>query len=391
MAIKRFIPVQDTFIVSGSSELNFGSDEILQAGFYSNDMISGSARILMKLSSGSTYFNPNSYTSSTHKAILHLTLSEASNLPATYSLVACTVPESWTEGFGRVGGITDSASGATWTYRNENLEPWENPGGDFNEVYDGRYSILESIGVDLDGSDSTRTVYSLAVDGGSAYGIYSSSSISFKKHWSWQRYTKPDVKNLDLDITNMVDYWLSGGLNEGLVLRFVDETLCRERKTSLSFYSTDTHTVYRPYVELSWDDAEYTGSLSTLSDSYNISVQNLQKTYRVTDLVKVNVSVNSIFPSRVYSTSSIYRNNYKLPETSYWGIKDEYTGEMIVDFNEIGSKISVNDSGSYFYVDMGMLEPEHYYRLLFQVHGETEKLVLDGRNIFRVIRNGFYE
>src|SRR5574344_510319 len=103
MAFKRFIPIQDTYIVSGSTELNFGADELLQLGKCSDSRASGSARILMKILPDSSELDFENYLSSSHKATLHLFLSEAHNLPVTYSIVGCTLPEQWSEGFGRNG------------------------------------------------------------------------------------------------------------------------------------------------------------------------------------------------------------------------------------------------------------------------------------------------
>src|SRR5574344_2070748 len=103
MAFKRFISIQDTYIVSGSTELNFRSDEILQLGKCNAFRASGSARILMKIIPATLDLDIKTYLSSSHKANLHLFLSEAHNLPTTYSLVGCTIPEDWSEGFGRNG------------------------------------------------------------------------------------------------------------------------------------------------------------------------------------------------------------------------------------------------------------------------------------------------
>lgn len=391
MAFKRFIPIQDTYIVSGSTELNFGADELLQLGKCSDSRASGSARILMKILPDSSELDFENYLSSSHKATLHLFLSEAHNLPVTYSIVGCTLPEQWSEGFGRNGDEPALVNGATWKYRNEYQEEWsESFGGDLGSIYDGKFAFSESIAEYIDGSGSVIATYSKpSTDGGNAWG-WISGLEGTERIWAWQRYDRDTDKDLNLDVTDLVDSWiLSGSINNGLIFRFGDETLANTLGTSLSFYSTDTHTIYRPYLELKWNDTVYSSSLAEGVLPFSVGVENFHRDYRVDDRVKFRLNVTQLYPSRIYSTSSIYRQeDYVLPENSYWGIKNEYTNEMVIDFDEIGSKISADSTGSYFFLDMNNLEPERYYRLLVQVQKDGEKITIDNRNIFKVMRYG---
>lgn len=389
MAFKRFIPIQDTYIVSGSTELNFGADEILQLGKCNDFRASGSARILMKIMPDTLDLDIKTYLSSSHKANLHLFLSEAHNLPTTYSLVGCTIPEDWSEGFGRNGDNPSTITGATWKYRDEYQNTWNDSfGGDLGNIYDGKFAFSESIAQYLDGSGSTISTFKQDNDGGNAWG-WISGLKGVERIWTYQFYDKVKDKDINLDLTDMVDSWItSGSANSGVIFRLGDETLYDVLGTSLSFYSKDTHTIYRPYLELTWDDTTYSSSLEEGKMPFNISIQDFHRDYRVDDFVNFRLNVIPQYPSRIYSTSSIYRQNYKLPENSCWGIKNEYTNEMVIDFDETGSKISADDQGSYFTLDMNNLEPERYYRLLVQVKKGTEKITIDNRNIFRVIRNG---
>ena len=80
--------------------------------------------------------------------------------------------------------------------------------------------------------------------------------------------------------------------------------------------------------------------------------------------------------------------NYALPTASYWGLRDENTEEMIVDFNTSYTKISCDSNGPYFDVHMDGLQPERYYRLLIKTTLDGSTTVVDNKNIFKIVRNG---
>ena len=171
-----------------------------------------------------------------------------------------------------------------------------------------------------------------------------------------------------------------------------DESLADNINTTLSFYSRNTHTIFRPYLELKYDDSvHYEEGTPIGNKHFSLEIDNFQEDYSLSDSVDMRLNVIPTYPTRQYQTSSIYRANYILPETSYWGIKDEYTNQMIVNFDTLGTKISSDEEGNFFHIDMGSLEPERYYRLLVQVEQGQNKFIVDNRNIFRVKRNGKYQ
>ena len=94
------------------------------------------------------------------------------------------------------------------------------------------------------------------------------------------------------------------------------------------------------------------------------------------------------YPTRTFSTGSVYLTNYKLPANSYWGLRDEHTEEMLVDFNTDFTKISTDNNGSYFDVYMEGLQPERYYRILVKSTLDGSTTVVDNGNVFKIVRNG---
>ena len=61
---------------------------------------------------------------------------------------------------------------------------------------------------------------------------------------------------------------------------------------------------------------------------------------------------------------------------------------MVVDFNTDFTKISCDPHGSFFDVYMDGLQPERYYRILVKTELDNSTVVVDNRNIFKVVRNG---
>ena len=394
MALKRFIPEQDTFIVSSSEEINFGSDEILELGM--TDYGDKPSRILVQFSGEQlrTYLGQHDLESGNYQAILHLNLSEARNLPVKYTLIANTVSELWEEGIGRSTGYVPGAplTGASWKYRDSELHPWDVEGGDILRVFDGTYAILSgSILTILNGEGAQWiATYEQEANGGNAYGLISGSTdIPAINIYTKTVYTRDLTTDIEMDVTKAVVEWVaSAESNGGLVVRFGDEGEVATLGSRISFYSKETHTVYRPYLEIRWNDAIYTPTLQECPDIYGAFSSNLRESYRWGDIARINLAVKSRYPSRAWSTGSIYREQYVLPESSMWGIKNEYTNEMVIDFNSGSTKISADDSGNFLILDTSNLEPERYYRLLIQVARDQEQIVIDNRNIFRVERNG---
>ena len=191
------------------------------------------------------------------------------------------------------------------------------------------------------------------------------------------------ITGADLDI-DLSDYKEQLRESEGLLLKLQNE----DTETRLTYFSSNTHTVYRPYLEFIVDDSSRESELPVLESSINMSVKDLKEFYRFGDKIRLDLGVHPKYPKRTFSTSSLYLDSYILPEESYWGIKDEYTEEMVVEFNP-GTKLSAGKEGNFFNLDTELLEPERYYRLLVQVNNDKrETFTIDNKIIFKITRNG---
>ena len=99
----------------------------------------------------------------------------------------------------------------------------------------------------------------------------------------------------------------------------------------------------------------------------------------------MRVNCRPQFPTRVFQTSSIYTTNYFLPTSSFYAVKDLDTNEFVIDFNTDYTKLSQDESGSYFKLYMNGLQPERYYQILIKTNIGSETIILDDNYYFKVI------
>lgn len=345
MAIHRLYPEKGTFIFSKPNALlqfgNAGGDPILEVGTYldETDVIQKN-RTLLQFNTGEIVdVLENKIETAPYSTILHMTLAYAENITSDITLEGKNIISPWTEGTGRRDDIPYNTIGTSWEYRTQ-TELWNLQGGDFLPT--GSTQVLPYKG-ELD---------------------------------------------INMDITPFVESWSSGS-NSGILLKLSDELESSTSPMNLCYYGDDTHTIFAPYLEFRWDDSIWTGSLTTITtESINFKLKNVKASYRCEDIVRFYCGVRPKYPTRTFTTGSIYTREYRLPENSYWGIKDEYSEEMIVPFSDY-TKISADNTGSFFILDMNILPPERYYRLLVKTEIGESTLTLSVReNMFKVSRNG---
>lgn len=210
-----------------------------------------------------------------------------------------------------------------------------------------------------------------------------------------QSHTVVSTHDLNLNVTNGVIAHYTGSTgggvaNAGYILKLSKPSEFQtNRQTYLRYFSGQTHTIYPPCLEIKWDDSEYSTTLALLTDSNGvIKVKNNRGEYVDEGKQRFEIFARPKYPPRTFATSSTYLTNYRLPANTYWGLRDENTEEMVIDFDTTYTKVSASPSSSYFDVYMGGLEPERYYRVLLKstINGST--VVLDNDILFKVVRNG---
>lgn len=362
MAVYKIFPSADATVYSAYITQNTGLDEILEVSVKNNQAtVNGVAltqapediRRSVVLFASSSLATVKAMISGTFQANLRLYLAEAENLTTNYTLEVKQVSQSWDMGTGKFSDSPPTINGVCWN----------------------------STSSYVTGSTSWINSSYYTVPGG---GSWTSVSAS-------QSFDYAASKDVNANVTNIVNAWFSGSLNAGFLIKH--PTAIENNAASYittKFFSVDTHTIYPPTLEIKWDDSQYiTGSMSVVNNSaFIINVSNNINTFKYgTDKYRMLVTARDKYPTRTFSTSSVYLTNKALPATSYWAIQDLKTEEMVVDFDTNYTKISCNGTSSYFDVYMAGLEAERYYRLLMKTQLSTQEIIeIDNDLIFKIQR-----
>jgi len=373
MAVYRIFPQQDAFIFSETYNGNAGLDEILEIGGYTD--ISGigeTSRILVQFDSSEIAdVVTNKIGSNNYSASLGMYLADAYQIPTNTSIFTYPIYSTtgWDNGTGKYGDVPVNTSGVSWKYQKA-----------------GETSAWPSSSL-----PAGVTYYTTgSKPGGGAWYLYSgSTNLEFT-----QSNTIKSTYDIDINVTDAVKLWNTGAIrNNGFILKLSSSLEFNTTSSiRLKYFGADTNTIYPPYLAFKWDDTSYnTGSLSVLSNSLaTIRVTNNKGEYVDTGKQRFRIGAQPKFPIRSFTTTSIYLINYALPKESYWGIRDENTEEMVIDFDTQFTKISCDSTGPYFDVYMDGLQPERYYRILIKstIDGSTVVVNDSINNIFKVVRNG---
>ena len=367
MAVYKIFPTADATIYSRFPVKNTGLDEILEvsaknnstlvdysvdmdpAGIISNDDL----RRALILFSDSDINTIKSYSTGSWQAGLKLYLANAENLSTTYSLEIRQVSSSWQMGTGKYNDFPETVNGVSW------------------------YSPTSYISAS---NYWVNASYFLTPGGGNWSGSYATQSYTYK-----------DPKDINVDVTPIVDSWFSGSANNGFIVKHPTEVENYSGSfVAINFFSVDTHTIYPPTLEMKWDDSSYsTGSLSVINNNnFVLSLENNTGTYK-SDTTKYRFRINARdkYPARTFTTSSIYNVNKALPQQSYWSLQDVKSEEIIVGFDTSYTKISCDATSSYFDLYMTGLEPERYYKILIKtVLPSGEIIDVDNDYMFKIIR-----
>ena len=227
--------------------------------------------------------------------------------------------------------------------------------------------------------------------GESGSNAWSSSGGDFytNKSGSSQTFLYTSDKDISMNVTDMVKLWNSSSIeNNGFIVKLTGSIEFSSSYVDTSYFSVDTHTIYPPTLEFKWDDSTYTTPLTAVTSSdFILAFTNLKSEFEDSGVYNFRVKARDTYPTRAFQTSSVYLNAKALPSSSYWGLKDSKTGEMVVNFDTSYTKISVDSGSNYFTVYMDGLEPERYYQLMVKtIVGNETVIIEDKGNYFKVVR-----
>jgi hypothetical protein len=353
MAVYKIFPEKDTFILSKYPAQNTGLDEILDISNYNgiNQLSSAQgdlpavtrALVQFKTTDINNVVN-NKISGSAFTTNLKLYLANAENAPLDYTLEAYPVSGAWDMGTGRVSDDPKTQDGCSWGWRGESgSNAWTTAGGDW-------------------------------------YTNQSSAS---------QDFTYVSDKDISMDVTEIIQDWNSGSVaNDGFIVKHSASIEFSASYVQTQYFSVDTHTIYPPELEFKWDDSSYSTPLTAVTSSdIVVAFTNLKSEFEDSGVYNFRVKARDKYPTRAFQTSSVYLNAKALPTSSYWGLKDAKTDEMVVDFDTSYTKISADSGSNYFTVYMDGLEPERYYQLMVKtVIGDETLVIEDKGNYFKVVR-----
>ena len=332
MAVFKIFPIKDSFISSQYPDNNYGRDEILEISTTSDN----NSRALLQFDQNEILNIVNNITGS-YNVELKLYLAYASNIPVDYNIEIYPLSSSWDMGTGRDGDVPNPKNGVCWNFPKLSVSSSWN-GGDINNYLTQSFNYI-------------------------------------------------DNKDIKCDITPIINNWVNNNDNNGLLLKHTDLYESSSQSIITRFFSIDTHTIYAPYIEISWIDTNYSSSIPVINNSNIHSViYNNKSTFKETENYTFRLKSRELYPTRIFQTSSIYLNNNILPEESYWSIRDLKTQEIVIDFNN-GTKLGADNISNYFNIDMNGLYPERYYEIIIKTTIDDNVIIPNiPNNIFQIKR-----
>jgi hypothetical protein len=371
MAVYKLFPTKDATIYSLYPSKNTGLDEVIETSTSVNNasILPQTSRFLIQFSD--TEINDlivNKISGSDWKAYFRGFLADLEGLNLTTQLEFYPISGSWNMGTGRYNYNPESQNGVSWGWRS----------------YSGSNAWVTN-----NLPEYVTASYSGTLGGGTWYTGSSNSTVL--PIFATQSFAYTETGDINTDITNMVKAWYSGTIdNNGLIAKqaveFVDD---ENYQIKMQFFSRDTNTIYPPQLEFRWRDYIWnTGSsTNTILNTSNatITLDENPGIFYPESINKFRVNSRPTYPTRTFQTSSYFTQNYYLPTSSYFSIKDLDTNEVVIDFNDQYTQLSADDQGSYFTLYMNGLEPERYYKILIKTIIDNSILIFDDNYYFKVI------
>jgi hypothetical protein len=395
MAVYKIFPTQDATLYSLFPQMNTGLDEIIEATlttFAYSDPNPQASRFLIQFSEeeiddilqnkigitgSSQLLNNNLW-----KANLQCYVATVTGLNKDTTVECYPVYGEWGMGTGRYLDDPISTNGTSWY--------WQDYSG--SNLWPTVYSALPNRTGSYTGSGTSQATNAYAGGGvwwtGSNVSYFNSNTYPISASVTFGFY---ENKDLNFNVTNAIRARYTGAISaDGFIVKQETEFIYnKDIQPELKYFSRDTNTIYPPALQFSWRDYSFnTGSstqtiLNTLPATINLA-QN-PGVFFSQSVNRFRLNARPEFPIQLWTTGSVYLNNYYLPTASYYAIKDLETNEFVVEFDNLFTQISADSESSYFDVYMNGLEPERYYAILIKSNIAGTTQVFDNQYYFKVI------
>ena len=395
MAVYKIFPTQDATLYSLFPQMNTGLDEIIEATlttFAYSDPNPQASRFLIQFSEeeiddilqnkigitgSSQLLNNNLW-----KANLQCYVATVTGLNKDTTVECYPVYGEWGMGTGRYLDDPISTNGTSWY--------WQDYSG--SNLWPTVYGALPNRTGSYTGSGTSQATNAYAGGGvwwtGSNVSYFNSNTYPISASVTFGFY---ENKDLNFNVTNAIRARYTGAISADsfIVKQKVEFINNKDIQPELKYFSRDTNTIYPPALQFSWRDYSFnTGSstqtiLNTLPATINLA-QN-PGVFFSQSVNRFRLNARPEFPIQLWTTGSVYLNNYYLPTASYYAIKDLETNEFVVEFDNLFTQISADSESSYFDVYMNGLEPERYYAILIKSNIAGTTQVFDNQYYFKVI------
>ena len=379
MAIYKIFPEKDATLYTEFPNKNTGLDQIIEASTYQANATAQVSRYLVKFPTSqiAEMYN-DKIINGEYKAYLRNFNAVVTGLNLDQKLEFYPISGNWGMGTGRYNDSPIVTNGTSWDWLDySGSTEW--PSSGFPEYV-------------------TASFQSILPGGGN---WYTGSNLTLDPVTQSQAFTYADTKDILVDVSKTVETWYSYSLNntqgfknEGFLVKqpsgseFINT---KANNTIFRFFSIDTNTIYPPQLEFRFNDYTFnTGSSKNTIlpqvESF-VSIYNNLGTYYSESIPRLRFAAMPKYPDRAFLTASLYTTNYFLPESqSLYAIKDTETNEFVIDFDPEYTRISADNTSSYFDLYCNGLEPERYYTILIKTSISGEVKVFDENIMFKVAK-----
>ena len=388
MAHYFLFPEKDTTIYSHTSRevLNTGIDEILTLRDEpsSTDLNYYPSRILIQFKQSEINdVISDRVVSGPFSASLNCYQTEHKELSINQHLEVYPLSGSWNNGTGRYANIPTISDGGSWLYRDGSPDAISND--DLGTKWTTASAAMAT---------GVTSSWIAASPGGGTW--YTGSGFEVTKTYGYN-----DDLDLSLDLTIPVlkhvsnslysSTYPTGVVNNGFLIKRADsQEFTAIDDGELNYFSVDTHTIFPPYLDISWDDSSYNTASATDSTILKTgeiftTLRNNKGSYKTIEEPKFRLNVRELYPTRAFVTSSNYLDVKYFTSKSYYSLVDYATEETLIPFGE-ESKLSADSEGMYFKMYMSGLQEERYYKFLFKHENNDGIEVYDNDYYFKIVK-----
>ncbi len=384
MAYHFLFPEKDTTIYSHPlrKDLNTGKMETLSllSEKGNNDSNYYPSRILLKFKDSeikhvlSEKINTTEFSASLKLYATDFT----QNLPISQNIELYPLVDEWNNGSQRYidhpyfsGVVSD---GASWLYKDN--------------------GTIKTSWSDISTGANTASYIDSTLGGGTWYygsGFESTQSISIVNNFDLNFNITDQIQKVSKSM--FLEAPLPDGIpNNGFIIkREHDTTLTGSNQGTIKYFSVDTHTIFSPTLAIKWDDSDYADAVTSSNDILNsgkiqLNFSNLKQEYKQSEEPLLRLNCREQYPTRTFTTSSDFLKVNYLNPTSYYSIEDYTSKEVIVPFDTEFTKLSADNEGMFFKLNMQGLQPERYYRLIIRHDNNDGINIYDDNYYFKVVR-----